>query len=716
MLSFIKRLLGSTQRPAAHKCGFRPTLEALEERVVLSFNWNAGTHVLTVRGDQNGAFHDDKFVLAKRADNPAVDQIVHYSDGRGVDSYDIPYSTSYDTEVDIDGGFKTDTVAVGTLSHGSHYEIYATNPEIVTVSNVKIGTFIFITSTTTNSSTALTLDGSSDTAGRWLVLASDSLQSLAPSNDPDIPAPEFLIGFGNAHIGSLVINTGSGNDSVRVNATPIATTINTGGGNDNVYVGGRPGGQSMSSYFNGDLAGLTGTLTVDGGSVGQDQLFISDGGSTLNAYYVISASYYSRASHPVSIEYSGFEAATFDTGGTGSNVNINSTAAGVPTLLQTSSAVPVWVGNLARRLDDFRGALNVLAVNTSGTTIAGGALTIDDHLSTAAHNYTITRNGSVTVAREDGVSIVSSSMSGVSLNTGSGADTFTIVDTNNQAIPTSVSIDGGGSSGGDTLIQQPTWSVSFVINGINKGTAFGVAFNSVENLKAGSADDAFVFQTGGGLGGTIDGGGGINTLDYSALTSGVTVDLALRVATGVANNAANGIANIRNVIGSKGDDLLRGDANANYLLGVDGNDILIGLDGDDTLKARGGIANVGTATTRRCILVGGNGIDDLEGSEGEDILLGGYFENNLDLNDNVLRAFMNVWKGTDSYANRTYALNHNGVSVNVNGTTSTYKINDSSTHIDDNAADTVNGKGGTDWFWTDGDNTDHQSGEEIRDV
>src|SRR5205085_501984 len=99
--------LGSTQRPAPRKCGFRPTLEALEERVVLSFNWNASTHTLTVGGDQNGAFHDDKFVLRTRADNPAVDQVVHYSDGRGVDSYDIPYSASYHTHVNIDGGFKT---------------------------------------------------------------------------------------------------------------------------------------------------------------------------------------------------------------------------------------------------------------------------------------------------------------------------------------------------------------------------------------------------------------------------------------------------------------------------------------------------------------------------------------------------------------------------------------------------------------------------------
>ena len=60
---------------------------------------------------------------------------------------------------------------------------------------------------------------------------------------------------------------------------------------------------------------------------------------------------------------------------------------------------------------------------------------------------------------------------------------------------------------------------------------------------------------------TLD-GGGVNTLDYSAYTGDVVVDLPLGTATGFA-----AISNIQNVTGSIGNDILVGDANANVLVG-----------------------------------------------------------------------------------------------------------------------------------------------------
>jgi Ca2+-binding RTX toxin-like protein len=678
MLSFIKRLLGPTRRPAAHKAGFRPTLEALEDRLVLS--------TLVLRGDQGGTVHNDKFVLSTRVGS--IDQIVYYADGRQVVAFDIPSGTAV---LDIDGKSGTDTVVVGNLSHS--YDVRVTNPEYLTVDTSALASNVTISTTSGGPSTAVTLNGASGSVGRNLTIAPTYFAFATITDDGVAPQESAEISFRNAHIGSVVIYAGSGNDVVRVWNTPAPTTVNMGGGNDYVYFG-----RWDSIYTVGDLAGLTGTLSVDGGS-GQDQLFVSDGSSTLaNSSYTVSSTSFTRGAKI--INYGGFEGANFEAGGTGSTVNVKSTAAGVPTVVATSSALGVKVGNDAGRLDEILGSLSVSAVNTSGTAIPGGALTLDDHLSTRAHSYTITRNGSVQVAREDGISITSSAMSSVSLKAGTANDTVTVVDTNSQAIPTPVSVDGGGGSG-DKLIQQPTWSNGFVINGLNQGTAFGVAFSGVENLVGGSADDTFAFQTGGSLSGTIDGGGGIYTLDYSALTTGVTVDLAARIAAGVFNNAAGGIANIRNVTGSKGNDLLRGDASANVLLGVDGNDILIGLDDNDYLDACG-IDGVGLGATRRNILIAGRGADTLLGSEGEDILIGGSFENNLDSNDAVLRAFMDVWKGTGDYYSRAYALNQNGVAVNG----VTYKVNDNNIQRDDGATDVFYGYGGKHWYWVGGDDVD----------
>jgi hypothetical protein len=69
---------------------------------------------------------------------------------------------------------------------------------------------------------------------------------------------------------------------------------------------------------------------------------------------------------------------------------------------------------------------------------------------------------------------------------------------------------------------------------------------------------------------SIDGGGGRNTLDYSQWTTGVAVNLPLGTASGL----FGGIANIHDVIGGSGNDLLVGNG-GNVLRGGAGRDFLI---------------------------------------------------------------------------------------------------------------------------------------------
>jgi Ca2+-binding RTX toxin-like protein len=104
----------------------------------------------------------------------------------------------------------------------------------------------------------------------------------------------------------------------------------------------------------------------------------------------------------------------------------------------------------------------------------------------------------------------------------------------------------------------------------------------------------------------IDGAGGVDTGRYFFSPSGIVADLA--VAGPNVQDGWGGIdalSNIENIEGSNtGNDTIGGDAQANTLLGLGGDDILRGRAGTDTLD-------------------GGEGNDELEGGEGDDLLDGG---------------------------------------------------------------------------------------------
>src|SRR5262249_45632232 len=97
---------------------------------------------------------------------------------------------------------------------------------------------------------------------------------------------------------------------------------------------------------------------------------------------------------------------------------------------------------------------------------------------------------------------------------------------------------------GDTLVggnAANTWSVT----GTNAGQVGGVTFSGFSNLTGGSQADTFAFVTGGRVTGVVNGGGGVNTLDYSAYTGDIKVNLLLGTATDTA-----GVSGIQNVTGS----------------------------------------------------------------------------------------------------------------------------------------------------------------------
>ncbi len=144
----------------------------------------------------------------------------------------------------------------------------------------------------------------------------------------------------------------------------------------------------------------------------------------------------------------------------------------------------------------------------------------------------------------------------------------------------------GGPGSANTLIAADT-SNSWSLTGPSSGSVNAFTFQGFQNLTGGAAADTFAFQQSGSVSGNLDGGGGVNALDYSRYTGNITVDLALNLASLVHQGAAGSVWHIANVTGSIGNDLLVGDANANGLIGGTGRNILIGGKGSDKLDASG---------------------------------------------------------------------------------------------------------------------------------
>jgi Ca2+-binding RTX toxin-like protein len=161
----------------------------------------------------------------------------------------------------------------------------------------------------------------------------------------------------------------------------------------------------------------------------------------------------------------------------------------------------------------------------------------------------------------------------------SGADVF-------HFLPGGHLLEVGGAGGNNSTLDFSAYTPGITVtlsNGTTGGSVSGAVqvFNAISSIIGTAGNDTFRVPTGASIGGTISGGGGSDTLDYSGYSGNIQVSLLLGTATGV----AGGISGIENVIGSSGNDLIVGDANANTLIGGTGRNVLIGGAGADTLDA-----------------------------------------------------------------------------------------------------------------------------------
>jgi hypothetical protein len=293
-------------------------------------------------------------------------------------------------------------------------------------------------------------------------------------------------------------------------------------------------------------------------------------------------------------------------------VNVLRTPAGVPLRVTSTGSASVRLG--AGSVQGSQGPVTIYNGPSYDT------VTIDDSADAAGRTFTVSPGG-VTGLAPAALSFTAFSVSALALLAGSGDNSGTI-----SGAPAALAVHFVGGAGNNSLTAANTpsrWDLSTA----NGGEVNRVSFANVGNLIAGSDADTFAFRDGATVSGRI--GGGANTLDYSAYSTSVVVNLQTGFATGV----GGGVSGIRNVIGGSG-----GAAGTyNLLIGSGGNTLIGG-------------------TGRRNLLVAGSGASTLVGGDQDDLLLGGFTSYDAEAGLVSWLQLAAYWAGSDDFWTRVANL------------------------------------------------------------
>jgi hypothetical protein len=555
--------------------------------------------VLTVTGDNPGIGDQDTIEIL----SPADGQMVVRVNGQQQFSGSVAIS-----RVEIDGQAGVDTVTIRGVQSGIAGGVHVRNSEIVGLGDQVPGTGL---QTMTNIRSFVDIDraaivnlrDTASTANRTVTVSNLGVTGLSPATIGYDLGPEAI----------LTIRSGSGAETFDIGGTPQALTRVFGGaGADtfdvqrwfgNVEVIGEAGTDTVTIGPAGIGFGQTlGTVRVTDGSF-RDQVTVLDdqaasGADFFNSYQA------TLTSTQLDVRVNATSVLGNRVIPVGFNRIINLDAVGAldyraPAARANTSQIDIRSQD---RFTDVRvdagGTERVRVGSTAGSlnpvmgrlTIAGGVdtgrLVLDDSGATLGRSFRVGAsqvtypdpqlgNRTINYANYLGV---------VHVDGGSGADRFTVdsLRTGNRW----VLVDG--NAGTDIVVGREQGS-RFGVLGQNTGSVDSqVDYFSAEILVGRAGDDTFRFFDNGTIG-TIDGGGGFDTLDYSTFDTPVAVSLAAGTATNVLNRATN----LRNVFGGSAADRLTGNASNNVLVGNGGNDILDGT------------------RLGRDVLIGGTGADDL---------------------------------------------------------------------------------------------------------
>src|SRR5262249_36023983 len=148
-----------------------------------------------------------------------------------------------------------------------------------------------------------------------------------------------------------------------------------------------------------------------------------------------------------------------------------------------------------------------------------GALNIEDQAATHGRSYTFTSNalswGSPTAQ------INFSFLDGMLLDAANGGDAVTV--RSMPAVPTTLHGGGHGPNLTNTIVgpdTRNTWLFNGATDAVG-GLNGSLVFEFFDQVRGGAAQDVFVFADGHSTRARLDGGGGMNWLNYSAYRSAV---------------------------------------------------------------------------------------------------------------------------------------------------------------------------------------------------
>jgi len=648
----------------------KPRFDQLEDRTVPAINistFNAAAGTITFTGDQNGT-SNDTLVLSEVTVNGQT-LLAHNLIGSGT-------TGNFADATDIDPGAGVAHLVIGS----------GTSPSITV--NLGAGNDTLMLANSWTGRTAINVDGGtgSDTlsvagngAALWNITgAGAGSVSLNGTTAATFTNMDVLQAGSGDDVFNLnadfagSIQAGAGSDRfVLASGVNFTGTLNGQGGNDTLDLSSLAASLSVSLTAT-NLGGFSGTVAGAGAFAGIDNLVGGTGSNTLTGPN-LNAIWDVGTTDNLSV---GGTSLTFSDFGT----------------LQGGSARDVFRIN-ANATADLKGGAgdDVFQFTADGVNLSG---TIDgqagnDLLSFAGYTAPVT----VTLNTSDatGVSGDATGLSGFSgidrLVGGSGADTLVGADVATRWILNGLNAGFLADSSGNVSVRFASFEnlkggsasdvffftapgrlsgsidggagtnvlnfgghftpVVFRLTGSDSGsvTAGGAtaSWTNISNLVGGLGNDFFIVGPNATLSGRINGGGGSDTLDYSAFTTAVNADLGAGTATAIGS-----ISNIDNVRGGSADDVLVGSNGNNVLVGNGGNDILVGKGGNDVLIGGAG----------RDLLIGGDGSDILAGGAGEDILISG--RTTIDANVAALKQWLTQWTDTTvDYKHRVNALQKN---------------------------------------------------------
>jgi hypothetical protein len=547
--------------------------------------------------------------------------------------------------------------------------------------------------------------------------------SQTPQNLDTVPGLVTVNGQGTSDRMSVLDTNNPNKSSWTISGTQIVRSYGTvgvgGGGASTITVdysglhevdvfGGSGGAGFDVSPTAHDLDELPPRLVVTGfGGNASNSLTGEDRSNPNNSQWTVTdtkvtRTYNSAAAgkHTAGFEYHDIQKLVLNGGSGANSYDFVSTGAATTTRLNTGTGndtVDAGAGN-NDVLDAILGPIIVVG--------QGGAdsLALDDQNSNPAHTYALSAG---TVTRDSIAHIHYVGLSGVIVRGGRGGNQFNVssisfaapftiyggpgndtVNLNNPNLNDNPNLIHQltffGQGGTDTLNlnDQASAAAAQYTLGPNSLTISGAPLltidydSTLENLhvNAGTGNDTFlIVKASPTTAITVNGGGGVNTLNYGAFSGDIKVNVPLGIATGL----SGGISNIQNVFGSMGNDLIVGDSGTNALSGGTG----------------------------RNIIIGGAGGDHVSGGGGDNILIGG--TTNYDTNMAALNDFLTEWLRKDlTFQQRVVDIATGGVVPSnlpasvLKGTG--FRLNSKTVHTD-NVTNILTGSPGLalDWFFDD---------------